>query len=204
MSTDLYELSKLSLGEASVPVFARDEAGSLDGSRTQFGWLSVLAPCIRKCWQSVGAGRTSTDKVHASECSLQSGEAAMAVPKAAEPDFQPALDLEVVCPEEAPPAIVRAPSSCRRHSQVSANERTDLSCPISQELMADPVIAADGHLYDRENIEAHIQVSGCCVCAASRLAVEYAHPAAVGWGRCRSLIVAYPPSQCSRPNVKKS
>ncbi|CAN0353385.1 unnamed protein product, partial [Ectocarpus sp. 13 AM-2016] len=31
--------------------------------------------------------------------------------------------------------------------------RDEFSCPITRELMRDPVIAADGHTYDREAIE---------------------------------------------------
>jgi len=63
---------------------------------------------------------------------------------------------------------LRRSSSNRRHYEMSANELADLRCPIGLALMADPVIAADGHLYDRENIQKHIQVgqliahSRCC------------------------------------------
>lgn len=39
------------------------------------------------------------------------------------------------------------------HQVKGAALRDEFSCPITRELMRDPVIAADGHTYDREAVE---------------------------------------------------
>ena len=36
----------------------------------------------------------------------------------------------------------------------------NFKCPISHEIMIEPVIAADGHNYEKENIELWFQTSG--------------------------------------------
>lgn len=72
-----------------------------------------------------------------------------------------------------PPLSPPSRQTSRQRLELTQRERTNVSCPIMQvgELMADPVLAADGHVYERENIERHFeaererlaapQISGC-------------------------------------------
>jgi hypothetical protein len=148
VGTTLDERSGFSLDEVVERGITGDEAHMLSDAvptPKQKGWRARLTSCIQKCFKSADW--------HVSNGISQSCKDAVAAPKAEELN----INFEVVRPE-APPKIVRDPSSSHRHSQVSANMRKDLSCPISLVLMADPVIAADLHMYDRENIEAHIKV----------------------------------------------
>ena len=51
------------------------------------------------------------------------------------------------------------------------SKRGEFVCPIGRELMLDPVVAADGHTYERRNIEKHFESQGQCpVCAPTHIA----------------------------------
>lgn len=67
--------------------------------------------------------------------------------------------------------------------------RDEFSCPITRELMRDPVIAADGHTYDREAIEMWLRNHDTSpkvrsVCIAPRVVLHLPSPRLVSaWYR---------------------
>ena len=54
-----------------------------------------------------------------------------------------------VAPPPAPPAVALAASA----APFLPEPPDEFVCPISQELMVDPVLASDGHAYERASIE---------------------------------------------------
>ena len=98
-------------------------------------------------------------------------------------------------PQPPPPSSTKR-SPPRRHTPCEPTPRPpppimskdSLLCPITQELMADPVVSSDGHIYDRDSIlrawsaarERHeappADAEGCCGAAASRGGFERLSP----------------------------
>ena len=81
------------------------------------------------------------------EAGVADEDARKVVSAAAVPDAEPAAEPEDAAAEEPAPAAEDPPVA--ESKQIP--ER--LCCPISLELMVRPVIAADGHTYDRSSIE---------------------------------------------------
>ena len=81
------------------------------------------------------------------EAGVADEDARKVVSAAAVPDAEPAAEPEDAAAEEPAPAAEDPPVADSKQIP----ER--LCCPISLELMVRPVIAADGHTYDRSSIE---------------------------------------------------
>ena len=81
------------------------------------------------------------------EAGVATDDARKVVSSVAVPDAEPAAEPADTAAEEPAPAAEDAPAP--ESKQIP--ER--LCCPISLELMVRPVIAADGHTYDRSSIE---------------------------------------------------
>ena len=61
----------------------------------------------------------------------------------------------------------------------------ELLCPITAELMTDPVVTADGHTYDREAIEVWLQRKGTSPMTGEPLPHKTLTPNHVVRGLCR-------------------
>ena len=90
-----------------------------------------------------------------------------------EDSFHTAASCDMVGVSRQASGSRRQSAALRQHALLaSVNELDDLCCSITKELMADPVIAADGHCYERAMISRHIQVSLSAYTRITRPAVQ--------------------------------
>jgi len=109
---------------------------------------------------------------------------ALAVPTAPSAPIQP---LEYSQPAVPPPAPAAEQEEKEEEQQLNVEDA--LYCPITLELMTDPVIAADGHTYERSAIEDWFQNCGAAP-SSPKTNASLPHKGLIPNHALRSLILA--------------